>query len=157
MIDPAWDVPAKLDGLPVRHWKRRTGFTECGTVALMIERWLRLAWNQQQGCSLGWGPDASGNQGSWQANGIGAFARRRVGFRRKCWPCDPARRRATTSRACWPSLPIAKSQVRAFIELLPRPTADIEITESNEAIGTIRGSCGHIIREIGTRTSQERC
>jgi len=55
MIDPDWDVPAKLDGLPVRHWKRRTGFTERGTVAQMVERWLRLAWSQQQGCSLAWG------------------------------------------------------------------------------------------------------
>lgn len=76
MIDPAWDVPAKLDGLPVRHWKRRTGFTERGTVALMVGRWLRLAWNQQQCCSLGWGPDSDGNHGSWQANGIGAFVLR---------------------------------------------------------------------------------
>jgi hypothetical protein len=27
-IDPDWNTPAKLDGLPVRHWKRRTGYTE---------------------------------------------------------------------------------------------------------------------------------
>lgn len=76
MNDPDWNTPAKLDGLPVRHWKRRTGFTERGTVAQMVERWLRLAWNQQQGCSLGWGPDANGKQGGWQANGIGAFVLR---------------------------------------------------------------------------------
>lgn len=76
MIDPDWNVPAKLDGLPVRHWKRRTGFTERGTVAQLVERWLRLAWNQQQGCSLGWGPDADGRHGGWQANGIGAFVLR---------------------------------------------------------------------------------
>jgi hypothetical protein len=76
MIDPDWDVPAKLDGLPVRHWKRRTGFTERGTVAQMVERWLRLAWSQQQGCSLAWGPDGDGKHGGWQANGIGAFVLR---------------------------------------------------------------------------------
>lgn len=76
MNDPDWNAPAKLDGLPVRHWKRRTGFTERGTVALLVERWLRLAWNQQQGCSLGWGPDADGKLGSFQANGIGAFVLR---------------------------------------------------------------------------------
>jgi hypothetical protein len=73
MSDPAWSVPAKLDGLPVRHWKRRTGFTERGTVAQMVERWLQLAWNQQQECSLAWGPDANGKHGSWQPIGIGAF------------------------------------------------------------------------------------
>ena len=27
-IDPDWNTPAKLDDLPVRHWKRRTGYTE---------------------------------------------------------------------------------------------------------------------------------
>jgi hypothetical protein len=26
--DPDWNTPAKLDDLPVRHWKRRTGYTE---------------------------------------------------------------------------------------------------------------------------------
>lgn len=73
MIDPAWNVPAKLDGLPVRHWRRRTGFTERGTIAQMVERWLQLSWNQQQECSLAWGPDTNGKHGSWQPNGIGAF------------------------------------------------------------------------------------
>lgn len=74
--DPAWDVPAKMDGLPYRHWKRRTGYTEAGTLAQLVERWLRLPWNYQQQCSLGWGPDAEGRHGSFQANGIGAFVLR---------------------------------------------------------------------------------
>jgi hypothetical protein len=74
--DPSWSTPAKLDGLPVRHWKRRTGYTECGSLAQMVERWLRLAWNQQQECTLGWGPDADGQHGHMSAGAIAAFVLR---------------------------------------------------------------------------------
>jgi hypothetical protein len=52
--DPDWNTPAHLDGLPVRHWKRRTGYTERGTVAELVQRWLTLPWNIQMECSLGW-------------------------------------------------------------------------------------------------------
>ena len=74
--EPSWDTPAKLDGLPVRHWKRRTGFTERGTTAEMVERWLRLAWNQQQDCSLGWGPNAAGQHGNMGSSELASYVRR---------------------------------------------------------------------------------
>ena len=80
--DPSWDVPAKIDGLPYKNWKRRTGFTETGTLAQMVERWLRLSWNHQQQCSLGWGPDG----------------RRLAGFRRQ--PRTPARDLPRRCGAC---------------------------------------------------------
>ena len=54
--DPDWNTPSHMDGLPVRHWKRRTGYTERGTVAQLVQRWLTLPWNIQMECSLGWGP-----------------------------------------------------------------------------------------------------
>ncbi len=74
--DPGWDVPAKLEGLPYTNWKRRTGYTETGTLAAMVERWLRLPWHIQSGCSLGWGPDPEGKRGSFHGLGIGAFVLR---------------------------------------------------------------------------------
>lgn len=74
--DPGWDVPAKLDGLPYTNWKRRSGYTETGTLAAMVERWLGLPWHIQGGCSLGWGPDAEGRRGAFQGLGIGAFVLR---------------------------------------------------------------------------------
>ena len=70
--DPDWNTPAQLDGLPVRHWKRRTGYTERGTVAQLVQRWLTLPWNIQTECSLGWGPDAQGRHGSFSSTGIEA-------------------------------------------------------------------------------------
>ena len=66
-----------MDGLSYTNWKRRTGFTGRGTTAQIVERWLRLAWNQQQECSLGWGPNSEGEHGSMSANGIGAFVLRK--------------------------------------------------------------------------------
>ena len=74
--EPTWSTPAKLDGLPVRHWKRRTGFTESGTTAQMVERWLRLGWSQQQDCSLGWGPNAAGQHGTMGAAELASYVRR---------------------------------------------------------------------------------
>ncbi len=74
--DPAWDTPAKMDGLPYTNWKRRSGHTETGTVAAMVQRWLGLAWHVQAGCFLSWGPDAEGRTGGFQAEGIGAFVLR---------------------------------------------------------------------------------
>ncbi len=75
-IEPAWDTPAKLDGLPVRHWKRRTGVTERGTLAQMVTRWLGLPWNLQMNCSLGWGPNAVGQHGHWGGAGIASYVLR---------------------------------------------------------------------------------
>ena len=74
--EPTWDTPAHLDGLPVRHWKRRTGFTERGTVAQMVERWVCLAWNQRQECSLGWGPNADGHSGTMWASELASYVQR---------------------------------------------------------------------------------
>lgn len=74
--DPGWDVPARMDGLPYTNWKRRTGYTETGTLAQMVERWLGLAWHIQAGCSIGWGPDAAGKHGAMSADGIGSFVLR---------------------------------------------------------------------------------
>jgi hypothetical protein len=74
--DPDWNTPAHMDGLPVRHWKRRTGATETGTVAQLVTRWLALPWNIQFGCSLGWGPDAEGKHGHLSGTGIGSFVLR---------------------------------------------------------------------------------
>ena len=74
--DPDWNMPAQLDGLPYTNWKRRTGYTERGTVAQMVTRWLGLPWNIQFGCSLGWGPDAQGKHGSFSSMGIGSFVLR---------------------------------------------------------------------------------
>jgi len=74
--DPEWNTPAHMDGLPVRHWKRRTGFTERGTVANLIQRWLGLPWNLQQECSLGWGPNTAGQHGSLNGRGIGSYVLR---------------------------------------------------------------------------------
>jgi hypothetical protein len=74
--DPDWNTPAHMDGLPVRHWKRRTGFTERGTVAQMVQRWLGLAWHQQQECTLGWGPDGDGKHGHLSGSGIGSYVLR---------------------------------------------------------------------------------
>ncbi len=71
--EPDWNTPAHMDGLPVRHWKRRTGSIERGTVAALIQRWLGLPWNLQQECSLGWGPNADGHHGSLSGRGIGSY------------------------------------------------------------------------------------
>jgi hypothetical protein len=76
MSGPDWNTPAHLDGLPYKNWKRRSGYTETGTLAQMVERWLRLAWHVQSGCSLGWGPDGEGRCGHYLGNGIGAFVLR---------------------------------------------------------------------------------
>lgn len=51
---PTWNAAARLDGLPVTNWKRRTGYTLDGTLAQCIARWLDLPDHQRQGCSLGW-------------------------------------------------------------------------------------------------------
>ena len=74
--EPAWDTPAQLDGLPIRHWKRRTGVTERGTAAAMIERWLRLGYLLQQNCSLGWGPNNDGQHGTMGSSELGSYVRR---------------------------------------------------------------------------------
>ena len=74
--DHNWNLPAQLDGLPYTNWKRRSGYTEIGTLAAMTERWLRLPWNVQAGCHLSWGPDAEGKRDSAHGNGIGAFVLR---------------------------------------------------------------------------------
>src|SRR5512146_732814 len=74
--DPEWNTPARLDGLPVRHWKRRTGSSENGTMAEMVKRWLGLAWTQQQDCSLGWGPNKDGHSGAMGASEITSYVRR---------------------------------------------------------------------------------
>ncbi len=74
--DPSWDVPAKLDGLPYTNWKRRTGYTETGTLAQMVQRWLTVPWHIQFGCLLGWGPDADGRRGRFSSTGIGVFVLR---------------------------------------------------------------------------------
>ncbi len=73
MSDPDWNSPAKLVGLPYKHWKRRTGYAETGTLTQMVERWLRLPWDH---CSLGWGPDAQGRRGSLSGTGIGSYVLR---------------------------------------------------------------------------------
>ncbi len=74
--DPDWNTPAHMDGLPVRHWKRRTGYTERGTVAQLVQRWLTLPWNIPMECSLGWGPNAQGKHGTFSSTGIGSFVLR---------------------------------------------------------------------------------
>ena len=75
--DPDWNTPAHMDGLPVRHWKRRTGYTERGTVAQLVQRWLTLPWNIQMECSLGWGPNAQGKHGNLSSMGIGSLVLRK--------------------------------------------------------------------------------
>jgi len=30
--EPSWDTPGTLNGLPVTHWKKRTGYSMDGTV-----------------------------------------------------------------------------------------------------------------------------
>ncbi len=71
-----WDAPAQLDGLPYTNWKRRTGYTENGTLAKMVERWLTVPWHVQSGCHLGWTATEKGMAGSCSGNGIGSFVLR---------------------------------------------------------------------------------
>lgn len=71
-----WNAPAQLDGLPYTNWKRRSGYTETGTLARMVERWLRLPWNIQSGCLLRWEATEAGEGGSASANGIGSLVLR---------------------------------------------------------------------------------
>ncbi len=77
MAEPAWDTPARLDGLPCTNWKRRTGVTMEGTVAQCATRWLSLADHDKQNCTMGWGPTADGRHGSWGHIALGAFVQRR--------------------------------------------------------------------------------
>ncbi len=74
--EPDWNTPGTLDGLPVRHWKRRTGYTERGTVAELVQRWLALPWNIKMECSLGWGPNSDGQHGAMGGSEIGSYVRR---------------------------------------------------------------------------------
>src|SRR4051812_6083893 len=73
---PAWDTAARIDGLPCTNWKKRTGVTLEGTLDECITRWLDLAGHQQSNCTLGWGPTAEGDYGSWSASAIGSYVRR---------------------------------------------------------------------------------
>lgn len=75
MVEPTWDTPAHMDGLPCSNWKRRTGVTLNGTVADCVERWLSLADHDKRNCSMGWGPTLNGKHGSWGPVSIGAFVR----------------------------------------------------------------------------------
>jgi hypothetical protein len=75
--EPAWDTPARVDGMPVTSWKRRTGYSMSGTVADLIQRWLSLPWNIKMECSLGWGPNAAGQHGSLGGSGIGSYVLRK--------------------------------------------------------------------------------
>lgn len=74
-LQPAWDTPARMDGLPCTNWKKRTGVTLSGTMADCIARWIALPSHQQQNCSIGWGP-WEGQYGSMEAMGIAAYVRR---------------------------------------------------------------------------------
>ncbi len=90
--EPDWSTPGTLDGLPVRHWKRRTGYTERGTVAQLVMRWLALPWNIKTECSLGWGPNAAGQHGAMGSSEIGSYVRRhgcRPRWRRASGPATP--------------------------------------------------------------------
>ena len=51
---PTWDVSARIFGLPVTHWKKRTGFELSGTLAVCVARWLDLPDHHRQNCSLSW-------------------------------------------------------------------------------------------------------
>lgn len=70
---PAWDTPARLDGLPCTNWKKRAGVTLDGTLADCVARWVSLADQQKRNCTLGWGPNEDGEHGRWGAVAIGAF------------------------------------------------------------------------------------
>ena len=74
--DPEWEDPAQLDGLPYTNWKRRAGYTETGTLAQMVERWLSVPWHVQACCHLSWSRDGK-LIGSAHANGIGALVVRK--------------------------------------------------------------------------------
>ena len=71
--EPTWETPARLDGLPVTNWKKRTGYSMSGTVATCIERWLGLALYNMREASLGWGPCPLGDYGHMDSDQIGAF------------------------------------------------------------------------------------
>jgi hypothetical protein len=58
------------------HWKRKTGYSMSGTLAELIQRWIWLPYNIQQECSLGWGPNATGQHGAMGGSAIGSFVRR---------------------------------------------------------------------------------
>jgi len=73
MVEPAWDTPARIDGLPCTNWKRRTGVTLDGTVADCVIRWLSLADHDKRNCSMRWGPSRDGVHGSWGPISIGLF------------------------------------------------------------------------------------
>jgi hypothetical protein len=67
---------ARLDGLPVTNWRKRTGYSMSGTVAELIQRWIWLPYYIQQECSLGWGPNAAGQHGAMGGSEIGSYLRR---------------------------------------------------------------------------------
>lgn len=75
MVEPAWNTPARMDGLPGTNWKRRTGVSLEGTVADCVARWLSLADHDKRNCSMGWGPTAEGKHGTWGPVSIGVFVR----------------------------------------------------------------------------------
>jgi hypothetical protein len=76
LSNPSWDTPARLNGLPCRNWKKREGVTLDGTLDECLTRWLDLAGHQKADCTLGWGPTAERQQGSWSANAIASYVRR---------------------------------------------------------------------------------
>jgi hypothetical protein len=47
-----WNCPARLSGLPVTNWKKRTGSEMHGSLAACVERWLGLPEHQQRDCYL---------------------------------------------------------------------------------------------------------
>jgi hypothetical protein len=76
MRKPDRNTPGTLNGPLVTNWKRRTGYTERGTVAQLVERWLWLPYNIQMECSLGWGPNSANQHGSLSGSGIGSYVLR---------------------------------------------------------------------------------
>jgi len=73
MMEPTWDTPARVIGLPCTNWKKRTGIELRGTLAQCVARWLDLQSHQQRECTLHWGDHSAGPVGTMGPASIGAF------------------------------------------------------------------------------------
>lgn len=72
MPEPDWTASARLDGLPAKSWKRRTGVTMDGTLAECLEKWLALPHHHQINCSL----SVVGTGQAWEPERMAAFVKR---------------------------------------------------------------------------------
>ena len=70
---PTWDTPARISGLPVTNWKKRTGATMDGPLSACIKRWLDLPTTGRRDASIGWGPSPAGEYGHMECHHIIAF------------------------------------------------------------------------------------